>query len=606
MLSPRAALATPYRRAVVGLVLVTFVWRAWTVARWTWQDDDWLFIERSASMPLLPYLMQDYNSHVMPGGLLVTKLMVMASPLNFSVVVGVVALVSALSIALWGRLFERLTGGRMVALLPLAVLALSPVMLRPMMWWACAVTALPLQICMAVMALLACSWVERRRTRDLYLLGLAFVVGLFFWEKCLFATVPTAFVLLAVAQGGLRERLRVIAKPVVLLSAISVPYLAFFLYWTRGSSSSNSVETSFAGQTLGSALSDYGRGLTQVFFPSLLGGPWGTLRVDGDAATAQGPATTAVVVGILLLVVVWLAVRHRGALWLMALPLGYVVLTVGLVQFSSRTNDVWDVVLTDRYYIDGLAVAMLTVVLVIREVAPPAHGGAEGDPLAAGTGRRWFAGAVVAVTVSLLVANVLAAQRVGVRPAREWVETLRQDIAASSPAGTTGEPLVLWDAYAPDDVMPAAFWADHALLSSMLAPVEDTVVFGVASDELWRVSDSGRLETVAVDPAVRAKPGPVKGCGYALSAGEEVVVPMSGSLYFWNWAIQVNGFAAEGVDLAIDLGDREVSVSLPPGLQSRKIQIQGEVPRKIRLRSDSASGTACISEVFAGSVGPVA
>ena len=55
----------------------------------------------------------------------------------------------------------------------------------------------------------------------------------------------------------------------------------------------------------------------------------------------------------------------------MALPLVYVVLTLGLVQFSSSTKDVWDVVLIDRYYIDGLAVAMLTVVLVIREVAPP-------------------------------------------------------------------------------------------------------------------------------------------------------------------------------------------------------------------------------------------
>lgn len=604
MLSPRAALATPYRRGVVGLVAVTLVWRAWTVSRWTWQDDDWLFIERSASMPLLSYLLQDYNSHVMPGGLLVTKLMVMASPLNFALVVGVVALVSAVSIGLWGRLFERLTGGRMVALLPLAVLALSPVMLRPMMWWACAVTALPLQICMAVMGLLACSYVEQRRSRDLYLLGLTFVIGLFFWEKCLFATVPTAFVLLAVARGGARDRLRAVARPVALLSAIAVPYLVFFLYWTRGASSSNSVETSFAGQTLGSALSDYGRGLTQVFFPSLLGGPWGTLQVDGDPYSTQRAGTSGVVVAIILVVLVWLAVRHRGALWLMALPLGYVVLTLGLVQFSSRVDEVWDVVLVDRYYMDAIAVAMLTVVLVIREVAPAGRADAVRGTRSPCRNRHLVVGAAAVLAVSLVLANVLAAQRVGVRPARDWVENLRQDIAASSQADANGVPLVLWDAYAPDHVMPWAFWADHGLLSSMLAPFESSVAFGIPSDELWRVSDSGRLESVAVDPAVSARRGPVKGCGYALTAGEEVVVPLSGSLYFWNWAIQVNGFAAEGVDLVIDLGDREVPVSMPPGLQSRKIQVQGEIPRRIRVRSESTSGTACISELFAGSVAP--
>jgi hypothetical protein len=164
--------------------------------------------------------------------------------------------------------------------------------------------------------------------------------------------------------------------------------------------------------------------------------------------------------------------------------------------------------------------------------------------------------------------------------------------------------MVLWDAYAPEHVMPWAFWADHGLLSSMLTPYAPAVRFGVASEDLWLVTDSGRLARTAVDPAVSAQPGPVDGCGYAIGAGDEVVVPMTGSLYFWSWAIQVNGFSAEGIDLVMDLGDHEVSVELPPGLQSRKIQVEGEVPRRIRLRSASRDGTACISELFAGSVSP--
>ena len=598
MLSPRATLATPYRRAVTGLVVVTLLWRAWTVARWTWQDDDWLFIERSASMPLLTYLTQDYNSHVMPGGLLVTKLMVEISPLNFWLAVTMVSATCAASVALWGMAFERLTGGRLVALLPLAVIALSPVMLRPMMWWASAVTALPLQVSLAVMVLLACAYVEHHRRRDLVLLGVAFGVGLFFWEKSVFTTIPTAFVLVAVAEGGVRQRLRTVARPCGLLAAIAVPYLALFLFWTRGASSSNSVETSFAGQTLSSATFDYARGLGQMFFPAVLGGPWGTMQVDGYPYSTQPVLWTVLVLVVLAAGVAWLAVRHRRALWLLTLPLTYVVITVGLVLFSSRLDEVWDVVLVDRYYIDGVVVAMLTVVLVLRTVG--------NDPDRPGTPTRpgrLLVVAAAALAASLVAGNALAAERVGVRPARDWVKNLRHELATATPSPTAEDPLVLWDSYAPENVMPWAFWADHGLLSRMLSPYRPDVQFHVPTDNLYLVSDTGRLEPVDVDPAVSAQPGPVAGCGYAIGAGEEVAVPMTGALYSWNWALQVNGFASEGVDLVVALGEQELIVSMPPGLQSRKIQFEGELPQTVVLRSESATGTACVSELFAGPVG---
>jgi hypothetical protein len=162
---------------------------------------------------------------------------------------------------------------------------------------------------------------------------------------------------------------------------------------------------------------------------------------------------------------------------------------------------------------------------------------------------------------------------------------------------------VVWDAYAPDDVLPSAYWGEQALLSRMLATYGPGVLFGASGGDLWLVTERGHVRQAVVEPIVSARPGPVEGCGYAVGAGEEVAVRMKGSLYSWHWALQVNGFAGEGANLVVDLGDQELEMHMPPGLHSRKVQFEGSVPRKVLLRSESETGTACVSELFAGPVG---
>ena len=45
-----AIAATPYRRGVLALAVVTALWRAWTVSRWSWQDDDWVYLADAARL----------------------------------------------------------------------------------------------------------------------------------------------------------------------------------------------------------------------------------------------------------------------------------------------------------------------------------------------------------------------------------------------------------------------------------------------------------------------------------------------------------------------------------------------------------------------------
>ena len=106
MPSIAALVATPYRRGVVVLAAVTFAWRVWTVARWSWQNDDWQHIERSVTMPFWPYLFHEHSGHVVPGVFLVTDIMTWVAPLDFNAVVSVVALACAANVLVWGRAFE--------------------------------------------------------------------------------------------------------------------------------------------------------------------------------------------------------------------------------------------------------------------------------------------------------------------------------------------------------------------------------------------------------------------------------------------------------------------------------------------------------------------
>src|SRR6476469_6470989 len=138
----RDAVATPYRRGVVVLALVTLAWRVWTISRWSWQNDDWQHIERSVSMPFWPYLFHEHSGHVVPGVFLVTDLMTKVAPLDFNAVILVISVACAANVLIWGRAFERVTGGDVLALVPLAVLALSPVMVEPMQWWSASALAL--------------------------------------------------------------------------------------------------------------------------------------------------------------------------------------------------------------------------------------------------------------------------------------------------------------------------------------------------------------------------------------------------------------------------------------------------------------------------------
>ncbi len=209
-------------------------------------------------------------------------------------------------------------------------------------------------------------------------------------------------------------------------------------------------------------------------------------------------------------------------------------------------------------------------------------------------GRRAVGGVVVAgLAASLLAANLSAVDRIGISPARSWVDKVVAQ-------GTSGEQVVLVDGLAPDDVLFPRFWGEYARLSRMLKPLAD-VSFDEPGRRLRMVAPDGRFVPVALLPAIRSKRGPVRDCGYALAPGESVRVPMTGDLYDFRWGLEVNAFSSSAGAVEVELADRSVPLRIEPGLNAPQAIVVGAVD-EIRISWEADEGVICVTDVLVGSL----
>jgi hypothetical protein len=591
--SPRGLVASPYRRGVLALALVALLWRAWTVSRWTWQDDDWLYLADAHSMGWWEYLFQDYNAHLMPAQFLLTKIITLVDPLDFTSAVVLVSLGSAGMVLAWGRALAEIAGERVALLAPLSMITLTPLLLRPTMWWASALQVVPLQISMALLVLAAAQQARRPNRRTTWGLVGALILGLAFWEKALLCVIPAVAVLLHLTPGSLRARVRANVKPVAALAIVSVAYLGLYAALINPEDSDKNMGvTMTADRSAGQVVEFYLRGIGDLLSPALLGGPWGSMPLAADSF-ARPPAWVAWSSTLLVAaVVVALAQRSRGAWLPIAMAASYLVLSWGLVLFSVRFDHMQMRAVNDeRYHVDNFSVAVLAGVLLVASA-----GGVRARlphkyrrPLVG------FLGACVAV--SLVVGNVLGAQRIGPHPGKAWVDNVTDEVRVAD------APLVLVDANTPDEVLSPVFFPDYARLSRVLSPYGDQLHFGSAAERL-RVSDPrGVLHPVDVDVQSRSKDGPDPGCGYAVGPGSTVEVPVTEPLFFWDWVIQVNTLSGDGGSLRLDVGDTSSVIPVVPGLSQQQVQVVASVEESITLTSSEESGTTCVSEVLIGNPG---
>jgi len=331
--------SSTFRLGTLAVLLVTLVWRAWTVSAWSWIQDDWIYQIEAQRMPLGEFLTQNYNQHFMPGQFLLVWATTNLAPLDYTWAVVVTVGLSVLSVLAWALALAEVFGENSRALLALALVALSPIFLPTSLWWAASIQVLPLQLAMALVILFLCRYLRRPGPRPLIGLGVSYALGLFFWQKALLLVIPAFFLVLLLGSGSTRARLRAAWRPLGLLATLTVLYLpAYLLVLAKPGSAGMGVDRTFSPRGLGESLSFFFTGLFNIVLPSLVGGPWGaadntTSIYDPVPAVLWLPMLALAVCGAILVV----RFRHRGG-WLIAMVLTYAVVSWGWSCSAAATS----------------------------------------------------------------------------------------------------------------------------------------------------------------------------------------------------------------------------------------------------------------------------
>lgn len=611
----RAHRVTAVAAAVLVLALATRGWVAW---RGYYYLDDFTFMAKAAHHPAfdLRYLLEPYNSHLMPGAHLWVWLLTRTMPLRYGAVVVVTLFLQAVLALLFHTLLRRLFGPSPATLVPFTILVLSPLTLPGTVWWAAAVNQVPQQLAMVAALLAHTTYWRTGRLRHGLAGPVALVAGLLFSEKTLLLLPLLAGLsLLFLTTGPALHRLRVAlvrARWVWLAyAAVAAPYLAYYALHVPS-------PARHPGQ--GSSIVQLGlESLVRGVVPGLLGGPWTWAQI-GYAGALADPRPFACAVALLVATLVvggtCLATRDAWRGW--ALATGYGVLNLVVLAFS-RAAFIGPVIGDEYRYVTDLAlVAALGTGLATMPLAGRWRLAAVTRLSARDAFRRWLAGPgvreVVAELPRLSARSVATASTLALaasatwttlaydqywhpNPARAWVRTASTQLAAAD-AGA-----VLADSYVPEKVAWALL-GEYATVGQLLSPLRHpprTLASGPAADRLYVLDSTGTLHLATVD-GIPARKGPARGCGWRLAAAP-VTIPLTRQTLPFRWTMRIGYLSTAATSAVVTVGGRSTTVAFHPGLGSVYLLVDGAVG-EVSISPVRGAATVCTDEVTVGTAVP--
>ena len=567
-------------------MVATFVLRLWSASRWSWYADDWIYMHDASVDSFLPYVLQVYHGHFMPGQFAIVWVLNGMAPLDHGLIVFLTAAWAATLTVVWAIALRELWGPGPVTGMVLLLVSLSPLLVLPTMWWAAALQTFVLLNCLAVCLYYVARLANTGGAQGAVGLVVTYAVGLVMWEKAVLLVLPVVVILLHATPGLLRESVRRYRRVLGWLAGLSVGYMLVFLLAAglapEDAEGAVRLELGRSPGEIGGFFYDL---WADLLAPGVMGGPWATLPTAREFDSRPGAAVSVVALVVLVGLVVWLVRRDRSA-WLPLAAAGlYVGAAWGSILFTSRFEATsWYRYTYERYALDAFVV--LVVLLGAAARGPAVRDQPTGVP-------AWVAPTLTGLlAVSLGVASIAAVLRLGESSGNAWLANVER--------GVGDGPVTLVDRYAPDAVMEVAFWGDRAKLSYLLVPWGDRVHFHGPAAELQLVDDDGRLSGASFAAVSSVSIGPVADCGYAVVADTPQTVHPAPELFDWEWTLKVDAFTA-GPGTLLVRGDKELEVALPAGLSSQLLVFTGPVD-DLELQMAEGSGPACVTGLAIGNL----
>jgi hypothetical protein len=548
-----------------ALVTLQIVGTSLVVARGYFYQDDFLFISRAVTNPLVSreVLLEHWSGHFMPAGMAASWLLAHAAPFAYGPVIALLATMQAAAAIIFRMLARGLFGAGRAHVLAVLIYATSMPVLTAASWWAAAVNVVPMQIAMFV----AASQLTRRpRTRRHRIAAVvAVAVGLLCFEKgVLIPFVLFGLVWTQQRDPGWWSSLRCTWREERglwrVLAGVLAGYALAYMVTSGGSTS--------AGLPLPRTIADtLSRALVTVS-TSLLGGPldW----VISFEALAMPPLWLVIAALQLLALgtMATLALSGRKAgRWLVlgaaTFPVGLLLLLVGRPDGAALLAG------APRYFADLVPVAALAI-------AGALAGGRQAVPAPSSGLGAWLRdrrGAFGLLAVANVVILLAVASSGGViawlaaNPSRGYVTTTVNALRELS------EPTVILDTAVPAFVLgPLVAPENHQ--SNVFSLVGEHAEYREQTTELTIVPPGGGVVAGTLDsPSSTANlPGPEPQCGWRVAA--DVAVPLQRAVE--GTALRLGYIATAGGTVDVGVGDAPPTrLSIEPGLHKVFLAVQG-------------------------------
>ncbi len=593
----------PLHLVAAALIALSVLWRGWVSRRGFLTTDDFPIIAQADASGLAPgHLFALYNNHLMPAGKLVTYAVERLTGYGYWPYLSLMLLGQlAVGVAFY-RLLRLMLPARWALLVPLSLWLFNPMTLEVSAWWAVGINLLPLQLAMIVAIGAQVRYLRSGERRHLVTLALAVGAGLLFFEKALLIVPLVALLTVCLyAPGGpVRAVLTAVRRwwpSWAVLTAVSVGYLAVYLPLSTGSM----LRTPTSPGEVGTFLRQF---YGETLATGLLGGPWIWLDA-ADGAPVAAPAPTAQWLSwALVAALVGATIRLRRGVavraWtLLALFSALAAALIAATRLGSSLSGVAGLV--PRYLGDVLLVAALCVGVAVcglrrAEVAgePAARPGTaplRRRPLLAG-----LAAGLVLFVASSVHSGAGFAEDWRVKAGRDYLRTAQAELADADP-GT-----VFMDQPVPEGVVPSLSYPWN-MQSRFFGPLDDPPVFVTEARRLSVFDADGHIRPAWVD-GVRSRPGPLPGCGYRVTGGRTVTIPLEAEVADYWQAVRISYLSDRDTTATIRVGDRAgVPFDVHRGLNAMFLLLLAEGD-EVAISVRDPAATLCTDEIDVGALVP--
>ncbi|MGS2810105.1 hypothetical protein [Nocardia sp. MW-W600-9] len=616
---PRAVLLV-----AAGLIVAQLVLRGWVAASGFFYWDDFILIGEVGRHPLwsAELLFTSHDGHVMPLAFVLTWVVTAVAPFQWGAAAAVLVLLQLLASLAVLRLLVVLLGTGPRLLVPLTFYLFVPLTVPAFAWWSAAVNALPLQIALAWVSADAIRLVRTGRRRYAVSGAAVAAVALLCFEKAV-VVLPVAFAVVALSASVSGESVRAAARRGAALwtaaGAVLLAWSAFFLLVIQRPRGLSRPEQPTA--LLRQALSD---GLV----PALFGGPWRWERWQPATPWAAPPGLAVALcwVGLILFAAWTIRTRVRvGAVWVCAAA--YVVSTVApVVVLRDGPGTAALLLQSMRYFADVAVIACVGLALIITASHRVPRGRRTGTPAADGVrvdGREDLPGgaaddgwgiprggglvvrglAVRAVmTVAATVLFVVSSVYSTITFTHSWEPSPARAYVTGVRAALPGTDAPLLPQEVPWNVLnPLAF--PQNMTDRVFAPLAGPDTFARSTPHLRMFTDDGELVDAQVWWNRSIVPAPEPGCGYRMTPGQAVRLPLDGPMQIREWTAQLNYLADRDGTIAVSFeGAAETVAEVRAGLHPVYLRLLGG-GTALRVRALTPDLELCFG---AGPVGVVA